>query len=304
MKLVFSNFSKRLFALFLSAVLTLLGLDVQAQADNCAGAGLLTVFTNTCGGATAGTTSGASQSMVGCTGTADDDVWYRFVQNGGSPTITVTSPVGGGRITDIVFEVFSGGCGSLTSILCRNATTGVASETATLTNLVNGATYYIRVYSFGNGGGNAGNFTICITKPTPPANDNCASATVLTPQATCVGGVGGSSAGGSLVNATNSLLPAGACGGIADDDVWYSFVAAFNTHTITASGIGSAIAVNGSGLGGSLVMEVFSSSTNNCAGVLTNIACGLVSGTNLVAYANSLTVGNTYFIRLYSTNNI
>lgn len=303
MKPAYSS-KKRLFAFVLISVLLLSTQLVKAQADNCAGAGVLSVFTGVCLGATAGTTGGATQSMPGCVGNADDDVWYQFVQDGGSPTITVTSPAVAGRITDIVFEVFSGGCGSLTSILCMNNTAGTSTETATLNNLVNGATYYVRVYSFGIGGANAGNYTICITKPVSPINNNCVLATLLTPQATCVGGIGGSSAAGNLVNATNSLLPAGVCGGVAADDVWYSFVAGFNTHTITMSGIGSAIAVNGTGIGGRARLEVFSSSNNTCGGVLSNIACGAISGNNLIAYANSLTVGNTYFIRVYSTNSI
>lgn len=285
-------------------VLLLVSNNILAQADNCAGATALTVFTNTCGGATAGTTAGATQSQPGCVGTADDDVWYSFVQNGGSPTITVTSPAMPGRINDIVFEVFSGTCGSLTSVLCRNNTNGTNTESATLNNLVNGATYYLRIYSFNNGAGQ-GNFTICITKPTPPANDNCTGGAVsLTPAATCVSGVGGSQASGTLINATNSGLAAGACGGIAADDVWYSFVAQYNTQTVSLTGIGSSIAVNGSGIGGRAVMEIFSSSNNTCGGILTNIACGVVNGNNLTGYANSLTVGNTYFVRVYSTNSI
>ncbi len=272
-----------------------------AQSNECIGSSALTVYTNSCGGATTGTTLGATSSMAGCSGTADDDVWYNFIPDGGPITITVTSPGGAGRISDIVFEVFSGSCGSLTSVLCRNATTGTSNETATLNNLVNGATYYIRIYSAANGTGQ-GNFTVCITKPTPPTNDNCSGATSLTPAATCVNGT--SQRTGSLINATNSGLIAGGCGGTADDDVWYSFVAAYNTHTITLSSIGSAIAVNGTGIGGSAVVEVFASSNNTCGGVFTSIACGQLSGTNLIAYANSLTVGNTYFIRVYSNNSV
>lgn len=273
----------------------------SAQSDNCAGATSLSIFNATCGGATTGTTVGATQSQVACSGTADDDVWYSFVAAGGSPTITVTSPAVGGRITDIVFEVFSGTCGSLTQVVCRNATTGTTNESVTLNNLINGNTYYIRVHSAGNGSGQ-GIFTICITRPNPPSNDNCASSTSLTPAATCVGGT--SQTTGNLVNATNSGIGAGACGGAADDDVWYRFVAAYNMATVTLSGIGSAIAVTGAGTGGSAVLEVFSSSDNTCGGVLTPIACGQVSGTNLIGYANSLTVGNTYFIRVYSANSV
>jgi trimeric autotransporter adhesin len=274
--------------------------------DDCTTATPLTVYTATCGAATAGTTVGATQSQPGCAGTADDDVWFSFVPNGGPHTITVTSPGGPGRINDIVFEVFSGSCGSLTSILCRNNTGGTTSESYTFNTsplLTNGNTYYIRVYSFANGTGQ-GNYTICITKPTPPINDNCSGATNLIPAITCVGGVGGSQTSGNLVNASNSGIAAGVCGGNADDDVWYSFTALNNTQTITLSGLGSNIATSGAGLGGSAVMEVFSSSNNTCGGTLTNIACGTTVGTNLFSYLSGLTIGNTYFVRVYSTNSI
>jgi hypothetical protein len=53
-----------------------------------------------------------------------------------------------------------------------------------------------------------GTFTICLTKPVPPGNDNCTGAIVLAPALTCVTGGGGSQAAGTLVNATNSGIAA------------------------------------------------------------------------------------------------
>jgi hypothetical protein len=191
--------------------------------------------------------------------------------------------------------------GVLTSIAC-----GVVSGTnlaAQYGGYVVGNTYFVRLYSANSVSLSANaNFNICVTNP--PANDVCTGATTIVPQAGCVTGAGGSQVSGTLVNASSSGIAAGTCGGSTDDDVWFSFVAQYTTQTATLSGIGSNIAVSGAGAGGPAVMEIFSSSTNNCAGVLTNIACGFVSGNNLVAYANGLTVGNTYFIRVYSTNNV
>jgi trimeric autotransporter adhesin len=263
--------------------------------NECTSATPLTVYTTTCGAATAGTTVGATQSMPGCTGTADDDVWFSFAPDGGAHTVTVTSPVGLGRINDIVFEVFSGACGSLTSVVCRNNTNGNSSESFALNGLTNGSTYYIRVYSNASGTGQ-GNFTICVTKPAPPANDNCTGAITLTPAATCATGAGGSQASGSLQNATNSIVPISTCIGSPDDDVWYSFVAQYTTQTILLSGV----AGNITGTGGGARVQVFSSSDNTCTGTFTSIACGTTNTT----YANSLTVGNTYFVRVYSANSI
>jgi trimeric autotransporter adhesin len=289
-------------ALICILCLALLTNETMAQADECAAAVPLTIYTAACGGATAGTTAGMTQSQLACVGDADDDVWFSFVPNGGTITITVTGGAGALQLKDPVWEVFSGTCGSLTQVLCRN-NTSTNTETGTISNLTNGATYYVRVHSFASGTGQ-GTFTICLTKPNPPANDNCASATVLTPASTCVTGVGGSQATGNLVNATNSGIAAGTCGGAADDDVWYSFVAQNSYQGITVSGLGSNIAVTGAGMGGSAVLEIFSSSDNTCTGTLTQIACGNVVGTTLLAQANGLTVGNTYFARVYSTNSI
>lgn len=282
----------------------LISLTTLAQSDECASAIALPSYAGTaCGGATAGSSAFATQSMVGCTGDADDDVWFSFVAHtgGGQTTITITGGGGGGMLNP-AFEVFSGTCGSLTSIFCDNSASN-NTEAGTPQNLVNGQTYYVRVYSAALGSGQ-GSFTICVTRVGTTANDNCSAATLLTPASTCVGGAGGSQAGGNLANATNSGIAAGPCGGNPDDDVWYRFVAGNASQLINVTGIGSAIAVNGSGSGGSLLMEVFSSSDNTCTGTLTNIVCGTPVGTSLAAQSNSFIPGNTYFVRLYSTNSV
>ncbi|TNF47614.1 MAG: hypothetical protein EP305_07295, partial [Bacteroidetes bacterium] len=92
-----------------------------------------------------GTVSGATQSMPGCTGTADDDVWYSFVANQPTLSVQVTGSAG----FNAVIQVFSGSCSSLFSMNCVNVSGNGGSESANLTGLVNGATYFIRVYHFG-----------------------------------------------------------------------------------------------------------------------------------------------------------
>jgi trimeric autotransporter adhesin len=283
----------------------------QPANDNCGGSVLITPTTAATGCTNfisqfTGTTVAATQSLAGCSGTADDDVWYRFVANGGSHTVTVTPPGGGGSLNNPVFEVFSSSdntcSGTFTSIVCQNASSGAnTAETATLNNLINGNTYYVRIHSNANGSGQ-GQFTICITKVNTPVNDNCVTSVLLTPNSTCTTTAPASQATGTLVGATNSLLAATPCAGIADDDVWYSFVAQYNTQTVTISGIGSAIARDNSGIGGPVRAQIFS---GTCLG-LTSIQCtqGNYGTGNLVLYPNSLTVGNTYYIRVYSNNNI
>lgn len=145
--------------------------------DNCGGAINLSVNTNTtCSSYSSGTTIGASQSLSGCVGTADDDVWYRFVATSSSHTVTITP----GTLNDAVFQVFSGSCSSLSSLNCIDNTLGSAIETNTVNGLTIGNTYYIRIYSYSNGSGQ-GTFSACITTPPNPCSSissisNCSTA--------------------------------------------------------------------------------------------------------------------------------
>ncbi|MBH8570613.1 fibronectin type III domain-containing protein [Microvirga sp. STS02] len=128
--------------------------------DNCSGAIALTSGT-TCT-TTMGTTVGATQSQAsitcgGYTGNSDDDVWYSFVASATSHTVTVT----GNGTFDAVVDVRSGTCASSTNIGCSDATTAGGIETATLTGLTVGSTYYVRVYTYD--AGTTGTFTICVT---------------------------------------------------------------------------------------------------------------------------------------------
>jgi hypothetical protein len=93
-------------------------------------------------------TAFATQSSTGCTGNANDDVWFSFVA-GQNPAGTTIS-VGGDLNFSPVFQVYSGTCANLTSVQCvNNVTTGTYDvETQPFTNLTPGQTYYMRVYDF------------------------------------------------------------------------------------------------------------------------------------------------------------
>ena len=71
-------------------------------------------------------------------------------------------------------QLFSGTCGTLTSLVC-------GTTTMTGTGLTIGNTYYVRVSNIGTSISSNDRFDICITHPPAiPANDNCANATSLT----------------------------------------------------------------------------------------------------------------------------
>ncbi len=125
--------------------------------DNCAGAIALTPGA-TCT-PTAGTVAGATQSQAGCEGTANDDVWYSFVAGSTGAAVAVA----GSASFDGVVEVFSGTCGSLVSMACTDGTLDGGTETATLTGLTVGQTYYVRVYHWYTAVAATPTFTICVT---------------------------------------------------------------------------------------------------------------------------------------------
>jgi len=243
--------------------------------DECSAAISLTVYGATCGGTVSGNTSGATQSIAAtCVGTADDDIWYKFVATSSSHIISVA----GSASFDAVIDLRSGACTG-TNISCSDATGAGAIETLTATGLVSGSTYYLRVYHYFPSVPATTLFTICITTPAP-VNDNCSGATALTVYGTTCG----NSTTGNVSGATQSL--AANCVGTADDDIWYSFVATAAAHNITAIGSASFDAV----------IDLRSGACNG-----TNINCkdATASGGTEVLSATGLTIGATYFVRIY-----
>jgi len=258
----------------LLTILSLFSFKINlAQADNCSAATPIGVTIN-CASPTNGTTIGASQNIAGCVGNADDDVWYQFVATSTSHQIVVVPSAS----MDPVVQLFSGLCSSLITLSCMDATFTGQNEVINATGLSIGATYRIRVYHYGVGSG-SGTFTICVTNPPPaPSNNNCAAATNLLINTSCV------NTASTSVGATQSML---GCAGNADDDVWFSFTAVNTTATIT---------VDPSSLMDP-VLEVFSGTCST----LNSSQCEDVAFTNGNESINmvGLTPGSTYFIRVY-----
>jgi len=251
--------------------------------NDCSGATSLTVYGTTCGGTTTGNVFGATQSLAAsCGGTADDDIWYSFVATSASHIITVVGTSG----FDAVIDLRSGACNG-TNISCLDATTSGGTETLTATGLVAGTTYYVRVYHWYNTMPTTTTFTICVTTPAPPtpSNDECAGATSLTVYGASCGGA----TTGNVASATLSL--AATCVGTADDDVWYSFTATAVSHNITV-------------IGSANFNAVIDLRSGACPG--TNVTCSdssLAGGTEVIV-ATGLTIGVTYFVRVYDYGSI
>lgn len=259
-------------------IFTIVSKILMAQSDNCATPTSLTPGTtcvNTTGTLYLATSSGIAGS---CAGTIYD-VWYTFTTPAGCTSVNIdmaSIAAGGNNLTtsNTFMEAFNGtNCGTTTLSSCTAMGT-------TLTLSVNPSTgYRLRVFTL-NQNPNTNNaarwdYDICITYVPPPANDDCSGAITLTPATSC------SNTSGTLVNASASTgLPAGCAVG-THYDVWYKFVAANNTSTVTISSQGSNFT--------NPEIQLYSGT----CGSLSSMACGTTTLTSSL-----LTIGVTYYIRV------
>ncbi|GAA4363625.1 hypothetical protein GCM10023185_32490 [Hymenobacter saemangeumensis] len=253
--------------------------------DECASAAALTE-TTACTTPLTGTVAGATQSAgvtatAGCgiAGIATNDVWYSFVASGATQLLTLNPRFAA------VLEVRSGTCASSSSIYCTTAFSGNTTGSV-VGSLTSGQTYFVRIYANSAVVPTVANstFTLCLNPgPTPPANDDCAGAIALAVTANCTSPVNS-----TVLNATTSAYGPGACAGTAPaHDVWYSFVATGTSQTLLLNPRFSA------------VMEV---RTGTCANA-TTVFCGTYfSGNTAPALPGNLTVGQTYFVRIYNNS--
>jgi len=166
-----------------------------------------------CGSVTAGTVVNATNSgIAACTGNANNDVWFSFVATSTVHNFDVLNIAG--STTDMVHEIFSGACGSLSSIACSDPNSSQWS------GFTVGQTYYVRVYTYGSTSATT-TFNLCIgTPPPPPSNDEPCGAIVLNVNI-------GSCAFQSAVLGTSSTIstgmPAPGCSSLGPD-VWFAVV--------------------------------------------------------------------------------
>lgn len=127
--------------------------------DNCAGAVALTVNSGTtCTSVTSGTVASATASTgpTSTCGTFDDDVWFSFVATSCSHTVTIQNVAG--SVTDMAFQVLTD-CGATSALVCSDP------NSATISNLTIGNTYYVRVATYTSTGGQTTTFDVCVTTP-------------------------------------------------------------------------------------------------------------------------------------------
>lgn len=132
-----------LFSLLFAVAFT----NVFSQSNACGSAP--TIYSSTSCTSTSGTLAGATYSAIaGACGSSNNDVWYKFIAQAASTTISITGAVANPR-----FQIYNNNCGSLGSIYCSTAASGTA------TTLVIGTEYLVRIYSTTN---NLTTFNICV----------------------------------------------------------------------------------------------------------------------------------------------
>lgn len=243
--------------------------------DECSGAITLTAAA-TCT-PVSGTLLNATTSTIttASCATSNSDVFYKFVANASTAIITATAGSG----IDLVLSTH-GTCGGA-SLACIDNNADAGSEVLNLSGLTIGSTYYIRVADYGTSIHTSNAFTICVasTPAVVPANDECAGAIAITPTTSCT-----TPYAGTLANATTSTVTASCQGNY---DVFYKFTAASTSTTVTVQ----------PSTGLDAVLGVFTA----CGG--TYIDCNeesVVGGGTEFAVLNSLTIGNTYYIKVSS----
>ena len=133
--------------------------------DNCSGA--LDISSVTLTGSTLGATETQPAAICnGFAGSANDDIWYQFTA---ATTGTVLVTMNGDPGFDGVLEVFSGACGSLTSLDCSDTTQQGGTEQLSI-NVTAGTNYKVRVYNFFSTLSNRGNFTVQTSGSTLPVS--------------------------------------------------------------------------------------------------------------------------------------
>lgn len=137
--------------------------------DNCSGAVLLTsgtVCSNTAGTLLNAT---ATAGLPACGNAASPDVWYSFVAQSAYPIITLNAVGANLATAQPRIQLFSGLCGTLTSLACTASPLITGNVPLTLTI---GTTYYVRITTLNlpvPWPAGTYNYAICITDPVPLA---------------------------------------------------------------------------------------------------------------------------------------
>jgi hypothetical protein len=209
-----------------------------------------------------------------CSGSnSHGSAWFSFVATSTTHWIRTE----GDDLDESSMEVFSGSCGSLTSVQCFPSN----GATPMLTGLSVGSTYYLRVITIASTGCTSGLCQLWVAVVSAPPNDECTGAIEL-PVLTGTVQVDPSTEISTL-GATQSQAACTGGATASNDDVWYRFTATNSAHFFP-SGILS---------GDAPTVQWFS----GACGSLTSIGCN-------VDHVADLAPGQEYHIRVHSASTV
>lgn len=220
--------------------------------------------------------AGVNTPPPACYANALQDVWYSFVANDSTMSISLEASAG----LNHGFELIRSGCSGEVLACVNNGPSG-NGEFLLRHDFVIGQSYLIRVFNAGSSI-SVNSFGICVRNYPAPVNDACQNATLL-------------SSGNTCISSTSSLIGSGITGAIpscasqASQDIWFKFVADARNMSINLASV--------AGLNHGL--EVYQ---NNCSGNLIACVNNSSSGGNESYSANLFSPGETYFIRVFNVN--
>jgi hypothetical protein len=282
---------KKLYAFAIVALLLFCNKAVaQPPNDDCSNATTITLSNNT-GFVVAvnGTLTATASSQTSGDGTGkDDDVWYQFT----TPASSLNGQV---VLSDYTYDVGYGNPVIELWTACSNSSFDSwypFATTANLGALAASTTYRVRVYTYGTSSRfNTFKITVNLTVA-PPANDTYSSAQALTfsSSASCTNVISGTTVGAT----TESPAACTGASTTAPKDVWYSFTASSSTMLLQLTNI-TLVA----GTSNTMWLQVLEGSNTG-----TLKACSNTGSINFNGSTGSLTltVGTTYFIRVYNND--
>nr|WP_321230436.1 T9SS type A sorting domain-containing protein [uncultured Psychroserpens sp.] len=220
-----------------------------------------------------------------------------------------TAPVTGTPV-GYNWEIVEDGTGQGGTILASGSTAGTTASSGDVLTL--NTTYNVFVQTdCGVAEGTsvwAGPYSFT-TQPAPePANNDCDGAESVTQETNIADVASATAIPGSLAGATASGLPAEVCNGftgIANDDVWYSFVALTSNVNVTFDAPNTdTVAVLYSGTCGALSVVGCDDSGNPEAISATGLVVGDTYYTRVFQYGTSTTLGDDFTVSIWSPDTL
>lgn len=193
----------------------------QTTSNSCAGLGPANEWpvNASCTGVAMNTNGQSATYNPGgsCGSGNNDDVWAYFVATATSTNVDYTITgwswwFGSCSSARAILHVFDGTCGSLNEVACDQSGSGTGSTASVTVATTIGTTYYVRVQRLNCNLNLTGDLCVYSTPP-PPANDDCANASVI----------------GNGVHAFSTLLSTGSditsCTLGDTDDIWFEYTA-------------------------------------------------------------------------------